>query len=59
MMNNKLVVFSKVLISAALFCVCYWGITQGSSDAFKLGLGAGFMGLFIWVYGFIPLDFLD
>ena len=49
-MNKVLMVFVKVLISVALFGVCYWGIDHGSSAAFDLGLGAGFMGLFHWIF---------
>jgi hypothetical protein len=49
-MNNALMVLLKALISVALFGACYWGVDHGSSAAFDLGLGAGFMALFHWIF---------
>jgi hypothetical protein len=49
-MNKVLMVLVKVLISVALLGACYWGVGHGSSAAFDLGLGAGFMALFHWTF---------
>jgi hypothetical protein len=47
---DELVLLNKVLIRAALFGICYWGIDHGTSATFELGLISGGIGLFHWIF---------